>query len=775
VHTSALTAILQTKNLRYLNISRLKYETLPEVILDIWSFQALHVMFSDLVKLPESIGKLQKLRVVNLSCCFNLTSLPDSIGNCVMISSINLFGCVKVVTLPSSISRNKRLRVLRLGGTKIERLPSSITTLENLECLDLQRCSELVELPDGIGNLKKVVVLNLQGCGMLLAIPKGVGQLTRLERLGLYVMGVDENDAQISELENVNKIIGELTIRGIAHGVGPDVAHKEWLKQKTNLQSLTLICASNVGVNSENQLEGLEPPSGIKNLKVIRYSGQESTQWMMKHVGAEVAGHPCFRLLIKLELSDFPKLERLDGLTELPCLEKLVLKEMTALKSISGGPFPSLLELFMDGSLGVVWMVTDERSLADLEGGQLQIGNCLSVVTIQECPKLMVMPYFPLSLKVLCLVNSNVQLLGLPGLGLGCALPSFSFSCLKELQLKDMPAPAAAVLYGSGCRWELVQHLTALESLQILSRDGLTELPESMRSLASLRTLTISWCSALMLPEWMGELRHLESMHILGTIRSMQPLRALKALHILYSGRVGDLCCLSLQTLVIDRCDSISSLPQSFRLLISLWDLKIIRCRDLHQLSECLGELRSLQMLWIEELPRLKTLPQSFGHLTSLQELQIHFCNALDQLPDCVGKLHSLCIFKIWWLRSLRCLPPSLGQLTSLQELEIGRCKALGQLPESLGELRSLRKFEIWGLRGLTSVPKSMCCLTSLEQLTIIICPGIKSLAEWITGLTALQTLEISRCPDLERHCERRKGKDWHLISRIPHLRIGEF
>jgi hypothetical protein len=68
-----------------------------------------------------------------------------------------------------------------------------------------------------------------------------------------------------------------------------------------------------------------------------------------------------------------------------------------------------------------------------------------------------------------------------------------------------------------------------------------------------------------------------------------------------------------------------------------------------------------------------------------------------------------------------------------------------------------------------------MCCLTSLEQLTIIICPGIKSLVEWITGLTALQTLEISRCPDLERHCERRKGKDWHLISRIPHLRIGEF
>ncbi|CAD6258248.1 unnamed protein product [Miscanthus lutarioriparius] len=189
VHTSALTAILQTKNLRYLNISRLKYLTLPEVISEIWSLQALHVTSSSLVKLPESIGRLQKLRVVNLSYCCHLTSLPDSIGNCIMISSIDLFGCDKFATLPSSISRNKRLRVLRLGNTKLERLPSSITALENLECLDLHLCSELVELPEGIGNLKKLVVLNLQGCGKLRGIPKGISQLTQLEKLGLFVMG----------------------------------------------------------------------------------------------------------------------------------------------------------------------------------------------------------------------------------------------------------------------------------------------------------------------------------------------------------------------------------------------------------------------------------------------------------------------------------------------------------------------------------------------------------------------------------------------------------
>ncbi|XP_066333362.1 disease resistance protein RGA2-like [Miscanthus floridulus] len=218
-----------------------------------------------------------------------------------MISSIDLFGCDKFATLPSSISRNKRLRVLRLGNTKLERLPSSITALENLECLDLHWCSKLIELPEGIGNLKKLVVLNLQGCGKLQGIPKGIGQITRLETLGLFVMGEDdENYAHISELENINKISRELTIHGIRHCMDPDVAHKECLKQKTNLQSLTLIFASDVGVNSESHLDGLEPPPGIENLKIVRYSGQESPQWMRMFR---------FRLLCEMELSDFPKLE----------------------------------------------------------------------------------------------------------------------------------------------------------------------------------------------------------------------------------------------------------------------------------------------------------------------------------------------------------------------------------------------------------------------------------------------------------------------------------
>jgi Leucine-rich repeat (LRR) protein len=147
------TVIFQVENLKYLGISRLRCEVLPDAISTLWSLQALHVTFSDLIKLPKSIGKLQKLRTLDLSQCIKLICLPDSIGDCQMISLIDLSNCREITVLPNSIIRNTNLRVLRLGYSKIERLPSSISTLRNLECLDLHECHELVELPKGIGNL----------------------------------------------------------------------------------------------------------------------------------------------------------------------------------------------------------------------------------------------------------------------------------------------------------------------------------------------------------------------------------------------------------------------------------------------------------------------------------------------------------------------------------------------------------------------------------------------------------------------------------------------
>ncbi|KAL6658299.1 hypothetical protein ACP70R_003885 [Stipagrostis hirtigluma subsp. patula] len=610
VNTEVLTTILQRKYLRYLCIQNLKCEKLPEAVSDIWSLQALHVAYSDLAELPKSIGKLRRLRTLNLSFCGRLKSLPDSIGDCHMISIIDLHNCSQLTLLPNSIGRNRNLRVLRLGHTKLERLPPAITTLAHLECLDLKGCVRLLELPDGIGNLKNLEILDLDSCVKLGGIPVEFRQLTLLQKLSLFVVGEGTNSAQISELRNAARIGGNLTIRNIARVMDPDDAQRACLKDKRNLQRLELVWRYR-GLNTEKEvniekeeaiLDFLEPPSSIEVLKMFGYAGGRYALWMLNQVGVKVPGAPCFPCLTVIRLSCFPNLKHLHGIMELPCLKKLKLKNMPALESICAGPFPSMVKLTMKElpSLGEVWMVTERTALVDVEEdcssnrsshhlGPLQIGISLSDLKIQLCPKLEIKPYLPSSLQHLWLSESNGQLLVWPGQGQGSSSsssspPSINFSHLKKLELCRMtvslPSPQPGL--GSGRRWGLLQHMTALESLVICECGGLTELPESIRSLTSLQSLSIGYSCGI------GGHRYKTA---------------------------------SLKQTIIMRTKVFSALLQ---------------------LPEWLGELCSLRTLKLQSLPSLNSLPQSLRHLTSLQELAITSCDALHQLPDRLGELRSL-------------------------------------------------------------------------------------------------------------------------------------
>ncbi|CAD6258549.1 unnamed protein product [Miscanthus lutarioriparius] len=742
--------ISQVKYLKYLAVSKLDCEKLPETMSDVWSLQALHVTrSSSLAEIPKSICKMKMLRTLNLSGCIKLKSLPDSIGDCHMISSIDLCSCSKLTVLPDSIGklqklrtlnlsccrelkclpdsigRNKMLRLLRLSYSKVERLPSSMTKLENLECLDLQGCRELVELPEGIGNLDKLQVLNLNYCTKLGGMPVGIGQLSQLQKLGLFPIGKGEKFARMSELANVSRFGEELTIIGIQHVMDTNDAHEACLKQKANLQRLRLEWMADYPKEVGN-LQG-----GCKVKLAVEYRAL------------------LLPILREMRLCYLPNLKHLDGLVDLPCLEELCLLRMPSLESISGGPFPSLVKLKMDylPCLGVVWMVP-ETTMPDVEDGGgcynltphlglVRVGSCLSELVINRCPKLEVMPHLPPSLQRLSLHGSELVLQS-PGQCQGSS-SSPSFNKLKKLQLWNVTG------LGSGHGWELLQHMTALESLEIRCFSGVqTEVPESLWSLTSIRSLKVDgWPNIRMLPESLGKLR-------------------------------------SLQKLSIVICRSLISLPQSMGKLTSLQLLKIGWCQALHQLPDCLGELCSLRKLEITDLPERTCLPQSICRLTtSLHELTILHCPGIKSLPEGIKDLTALKQLMICFCPDLerRCKrgtgrtgtssPTSL--MSTFMELEIRGCIELGELPECLGELHGLRTLTVWRLDSMTCLPQSLCRLaTSLKELQILACPGLTSLPGWIKGLTALRLLDIEWCPDLERRCERGKGEDWHLISHIP-------
>ena len=265
-------------------------------------------------------------------------------------------------------------------------------------------------------------------------MPVGIGELCQLQKLNLFVVGEGEKYATISEFGIVGRNSEDLTVRGIEHVMEPDDAHKACLKHKANLQMLDLPWRTGVTCEENTKLEqavldGLEPPLGIKVLRINGYSVREFARWMQNQVGGGVLVPTYFTVLRVMTLNNFPNLKHLDGLAELPCLEKLELWRMPSLESISGGPFPSLVKLAMWDlpKLGEVWMVA-KKSMPNGEEGRgysyctphshmgrvLRMGSCVSNLDISYCPKFEVKPYLPLSLQHLELNHSNEQLLQSP-------------------------------------------------------------------------------------------------------------------------------------------------------------------------------------------------------------------------------------------------------------------------------------------------------------------------------------------------------------------------
>ncbi len=84
-----------------------------------------------LEELPQTIGKLSRLKNLDLQRCSTLKALPDSVGKLVELMQLNLWNC-----------------------RTLERLPNTIGLLSKLKKLWLINCTELKFLPTILGNFK---------------------------------------------------------------------------------------------------------------------------------------------------------------------------------------------------------------------------------------------------------------------------------------------------------------------------------------------------------------------------------------------------------------------------------------------------------------------------------------------------------------------------------------------------------------------------------------------------------------------------------------------
>ncbi|KAJ6867325.1 disease resistance protein RGA1 [Populus alba x Populus x berolinensis] len=544
------------------------------------------VSFQDDYYPSDSIGALflnmsaqKKLRTLNLSN-FWFRKLPEPIGNL------------------------EHLRYLDVSFSSIQKLPESISSLQNLQTLNLSNCSRLYMLPKRMKDMKSLMYLDLTGCDALQCMPSGMGQLACLRKLGMFIVG-REAGHHIGELQRLNYIGGELSIKDLGNVQGFTDAQNANLMRKTNLQSLSLSWreddSSKIGeANSEDVLCALEPHSNMKKLQISGYRGSKFPDWMME-----------LRLpnLVEISLESCMNCEHVPPFGKLRFLKHLQLKRMDTVKCIGGemygdgeNPFPSLERLTLGPMMNLEEWETDSM------GGR-EIFTCLDQLQIKKCPKLVELPIIP-SVKYLTIEDCAVTLLR----------SVVNFTSITSLRIEGFDE--LAVLPDG-----LLQNHTCLQKLSITKMRSLRSLSNLLINLSSLKHLAILYCDKLeSLPDGVQNLNSLEMLIIYG-------MPKITALSVLPS---------SLATLRILNCEELTSLSEGLQYLTALKDLELYRCVKLNSLPETIRHLTSLRSLTISCCTEVSCLPNQIRHLTSLSRLRIHGCSNLMSLPEGIRNLEML-------------------------------------------------------------------------------------------------------------------------------------
>ncbi|CAI7844975.1 unnamed protein product [Closterium sp. NIES-53] len=314
---------------------------------------------------------------------------------------------------------------------------------------------------------------------------------------------------------------------------------------------------------------------------------------------------------------------------------------------------------------------------------------------------------------------------------------------LEDLNLESPPAlPAIPAAIGALARLahlHLAAHVhrlpdafTCLRALRtcVLHMPGLQDLPLGFGSLTCLQSLHLDACQSLAsLPESFGELANLDRLSISGCSRFRLP---------------GSFPALSsLRELKVKRCQALSPLPGDFGQLHALESLVLEEVGGITGLPESVGHLQRLQSLSINEWHDLSSLPTSLPHLSSLTHLHLNAPN-LSLLPDGVGRSSRLRAFSLLAGRFTH-LPKSIALATALQQLALHNLHSLTALPRDLGNLSSLRGLEIVECSELVGLPASLCLLSCLTRLTVSECPALAALPHAMgVGLHSLRELTLS-------------------------------
>ncbi|GKV49786.1 hypothetical protein SLEP1_g56516 [Rubroshorea leprosula] len=615
------TWIGKMKHLRYLDISTVDIEELPQFIMELYSLQTLRFMYCfRIVKQPEGVENLISLRHIYFS---EKSCMPLRIGRLKDLQTLQLF----VVGLQE--------------GSRIEEL-GCLNQLEGkLNICDLEH----------VENYSEAEKANLSG------------------KIGLYKLRLDWTERNTEECNHDEDVLAGLkpppNLRILTIDCYGGEKCPSWMEPSLS-ESFSLKNLVNLKILRCKKLKSMPIMIGLSSLQRLRISDcLELTR---------IGEYSFPKSLKRLDIRSCPRLETIgDSISTLTCLEELELTKCGDLRLI-----PTMSGLSSLQQL----RISDCFELTRIGDGVLAFPKSLKRLGIWSCPRLETIGDSISTLT--CLEELNLFSCGdlrlIPIMSGLSSLQQLQIQdCLELTRIGDgafaFPASLRQLRIWSCPRLETIGEsistLTCLEELDLSGFEDLRSIP-SVNGLSSLKKLRIAkWSSVVSLPNGLSSCTALKELIISDCHNLISISEDLKALHSLV-----DLC--------IFRCENLRSIPEeSFSCLVCLERLSIggfsKELEEFPSLNSIHHLHASLQGLGLHGWEKLTYLPPQIQHLTSLRKLSIYDFNQVEALPEWLGSLSSLQTLRIQDCANLKYLPSAqaMQRLSELQNLLISGCREL--------------------------------------------------------------------------------------------------
>ena len=291
-----------------------------------------------------------------------------------------------------------------------------ISSISNLEYLDLSYNGMLPSLPETIGKLSKLGTLDISYCYSLQKLPASISEINNLKLhvhgcwqlestlhqyknsatvLPYFVVhtGDGESSSNLSQLEYENPT--DLEKIQLENVKSAEEAQRIKLAQKQRIQNLKLAWTGDAErfVDDKEVLKKLVPPNTLEYLTLQGYNSITYPPWIV-----DIAIYlPCLK---EITLSDFPNCDNLPPLGQLPNLEELWIERMDSIIKIDNSFYGGAVAFTRLKSFWLHHMKYLEEWNTEYSNGQDGLNEfafpILYFLSIQHCSKLRFKSFPPL-------------------------------------------------------------------------------------------------------------------------------------------------------------------------------------------------------------------------------------------------------------------------------------------------------------------------------------------------------------------------------------------